>query len=142
MRKANFIKSIVIIMLLSTFTFIGCKNSTSSGDSGPTEYTGGTVNIIDSYWDGVMKILNNNISVYVYIPDDSHYDFVVIGIPAYNNSGTYARTGNKATLTSTKEDNTKGKVMGTAVMTSPDEITLILSENAPFPGTYYLHRRK
>ena len=120
---------ILFIAALLAFAFGACDDSSSGG--GVKEYTGDYVDIINSYWDGTVNYMRYSNSVTIRIPDASTYIFYVNGYE--DDRGTYNRTFNTATLQSS-DYRYLGKIVGTAVLTSPNTLHVSLNNNSGYHG--------
>ena len=128
----------VMMACLLVFGFVSCSNSSGGGSSGGVkEYEEDYINIINSYWDGTVYYMGYNNAVTIYIPNASRYTFYVNGI--VDDTGTYNRTFNTATLVS---DDSAGKIVGTAVLTSNDTVYVSLNSNSQYPGLSSTARRR
>ncbi|MCL2127000.1 MAG: hypothetical protein FWH38_10720 [Treponema sp.] len=125
-------------LAFAALSFTGCDNG-AADSGGPVEYSGETVNIINSIWDGSVWFEGNRYAVRVNIPDSSSYSFYINNV--LDDTGTYVRKNNTATLTST-HGYTKGQVIGTAVLTGPDTAVITNYANTGRAGSYTVTRRQ
>ena len=119
---------ILMITCLSVFGFVSCDTDAGGGGS-PDEFDKYEVNIINSYWDGKVHYMGASYSVTLRIPDAKNYIFYLNGYE--DDRGTYSRNFNTATLVS---NDSKGKVIGKAIITGPDTVYVSLNSNAGYPG--------
>ena len=120
---------VAVVAYLLVLGFISCDDSSSGG--GAEEYKGDYINIINSYWDGTVNYMGYSNSVTIRIPDASTYIFYVNGYE--DDRGTYNRSFNTATLQS-NDPRFLGKIVGTAVLTSPNTVYVSLNNNSGYPG--------
>ena len=124
---------IISMLIFFSLSFTGCDNATGGG--GPAEYAGGEINVLNSYWDGYASFGGASATVTVYIPNATQYRFYING--SLDDSGTYTRNNNTATLTSSYNH----LIVGTAVLTDPNTMIVSLNTNSSYPGTYSATRR-
>ena len=127
-----------IFALIVLFTFAGCDDQATDGGGGPVEYTGGFVDIANSIWDGSVRYNGVQYTVRVNIPNSNTYSFYINN--NLDDTGTYVRTNNTATLTST-HGYTSGQIIGTAVLTDPNTMYITNYSNTGRAGSYTVTRR-
>ena len=140
MKKTGLLMCAAGFLMVFIMVFTGCDDGGGGGGGGASasQY----VEIEDSYWDGKVNVTIGGIKassdVYIYISaSGDKWNFYALADSDYNDSGTYTRNGNNATLYS----NGNNRNIGTAKITGNNKMSVSLTYPAELKGTYTLTRR-
>ncbi|MCL2066823.1 MAG: hypothetical protein FWG99_05105 [Treponema sp.] len=134
-----------IVFMIGTLMFIslaltGCPSGGGGGGEGPITDNFPHVNETGTWKTNVTKRVDGgtyNTDVYFTINSAGKtWNMIVMIDNYYNDSGTYVRDRDRATLTSHF-----GGDVGTATITGEDTIRITLNKTTEFPGTYTITRQ-